>query len=173
MSSVRIRCADRAAKSAAGARSAVVRRRSYRCSWSCSEEMPPAGITQKVSFDGLRKMIRLVSVPCCVAHAPVLCLLIGHHPVRSRARHNALCSAVSNSVTHAPRSQILSAQRGWTPLHCAAEHGHVEVVEALLEKGANIEARNWVRRSRAVRFPLTYIVTTAMRPRRGCCHGAE
>jgi ankyrin repeat protein len=32
-----------------------------------------------------------------------------------------------------------------TPLSWAAEKGHVEVAEALLEKGAATEAKDWVR----------------------------
>ena len=30
----------------------------------------------------------------------------------------------------------------WTPLHCASQCGHFEVVEALLKQGANVGARN-------------------------------
>lgn len=39
----------------------------------------------------------------------------------------------------------LAAQSGWFPLHIAARYGHVEVVEALLEKGAATEAKDRVR----------------------------
>ena len=35
---------------------------------------------------------------------------------------------------------------GGTALHVAAAHGHVKVVEVLLDRGANIEARNDVSR---------------------------
>jgi ankyrin repeat protein len=35
-------------------------------------------------------------------------------------------------------------QNGWTPLHSASRNGHVEVVEALLAKDADVEAREKV-----------------------------
>lgn len=31
-----------------------------------------------------------------------------------------------------------------TPLHCAANHGYVEIVKALLQKGADVQARSEV-----------------------------
>ena len=36
-------------------------------------------------------------------------------------------------------------QHGWTALMRAAKHGHVEVVEALLKRGADMHAKNHVR----------------------------
>ena len=35
-------------------------------------------------------------------------------------------------------------QDGWTPLHFAADKGHVQVAELLLAKGADIEAKDKV-----------------------------
>ena len=35
-----------------------------------------------------------------------------------------------------------SGEDGWTPLHCAATEGHIEVAELLLEKGANANAQD-------------------------------
>jgi hypothetical protein len=35
-------------------------------------------------------------------------------------------------------------QAGWTPLHNASNNGHLEVVEALLAKGADVEAKKQV-----------------------------
>lgn len=36
-------------------------------------------------------------------------------------------------------------QSGWTALMMAAQEGHLDVVNVLLDKGANIEARGMVR----------------------------
>ena len=49
-------------------------------------------------------------------------------------------------------------QGGWTPLHCAASEGHASVVRALLERGANVEAKDMVRCARVAshhRGPLS------------------
>lgn len=56
--------------------------------------------------------------------------------------HEANCTTVSNSIfaAHFPRPQ-----RGVTPLAAAAARGHLGVVEALLEAGANTESRDKVR----------------------------
>ena len=35
---------------------------------------------------------------------------------------------------------ILHSQNGWTPLHFAAQNGHVLVVEALIAAGADVSA---------------------------------
>lgn len=40
-----------------------------------------------------------------------------------------------NVITWGPKS------KGATPLHLAAEGGHLEVMDELLERGANIDAR--------------------------------
>jgi ankyrin repeat protein len=43
----------------------------------------------------------------------------------------------------APPSRCCSSpQDGWTPLSIAAEHGHLDVVKALLAAGCNKEAAN-------------------------------
>jgi hypothetical protein len=50
----------------------------------------------------------------------------------------------------APIAMFLPApQGGWTPLHRASQSGHLEVVEALLAKGADVEAKNNVSIARA------------------------
>ena len=36
-------------------------------------------------------------------------------------------------------------QFGWTPLLFAAENGHLPVIEYLLERGANVQAKDRVR----------------------------
>ena len=54
-------------------------------------------------------------------------------------------------------------QGGWTPLHCAASEGHASVVRALLERGANVEAKDMVRCARVAshhRGPLSRAATT-------------
>ena len=38
-------------------------------------------------------------------------------------------------------------QTQWTPLHCAADEGHVDVVRLLLQKGADVEAVAEVRKA--------------------------
>ncbi len=61
------------------------------------------------------------------------------------------CSAYSTAHTRDQRkvsrgtcalifAVITLLQDGWTPLHIAAQHGHVEVERLLLDKGANKEA---------------------------------
>lgn len=53
------------------------------------------------------------------------------------------------SITYAPifvAFSLASVQFGITPLHLAATRGHVDVARALLEKGADTEAKDWVRR---------------------------
>ena len=41
-------------------------------------------------------------------------------------------------------TSFVHAQKGWTPLHEAAKYGYVEIVQLLMEKGANIEATSAV-----------------------------
>ena len=46
-----------------------------------------------------------------------------------------------------PTSRLVFAramQRGWTPLHIACDNGHKEMMEVLLERGADMEARDKV-----------------------------
>ena len=38
-----------------------------------------------------------------------------------------------------------ASQNGWTPLHAAAQEGHLEVVQALEKAGANKDASDMVR----------------------------
>ena len=38
----------------------------------------------------------------------------------------------------------LSLQGGWTALWMASEAGHMECVQVLLDKGADVNMRNWV-----------------------------
>ena len=76
--------------------------------------------------------------------------------------HDALCYTVCASVfivcvvvvvvveRHRVRFRVralekLFAQRGWTPLICAAENGHADCVRLLIDAGANKNAKNRVR----------------------------
>jgi hypothetical protein len=51
------------------------------------------------------------------------------------------------------------SQYARTPLHYAAEGGHTEVVSLLLDKGANIEAKDKVCRLQTILFLATVIIT--------------
>ena len=46
----------------------------------------------------------------------------------------------AHALTRGASLVAASPGRGWTPLHRAAEHGHVEVVALLLRSGASVEA---------------------------------
>jgi ankyrin repeat protein len=55
---------------------------------------------------------------------------------------------------------------GATPLHCAAEHGHADCGQVLLESGADVNAtqdNGWM---------CTQRLTTAVRTACGCCSRA-
>ena len=49
-------------------------------------------------------------------------------------------------IAHTSNMNIFlwTAQNGWTPLLCAAREGHFPVVEYLMEKGADVEAKDEV-----------------------------
>ncbi len=50
--------------------------------------------------------------------------------------------AIGHADCHARRVACEAApQNGWTPLHNASKEGHLEVVEALLAKGADVQAK--------------------------------
>ena len=64
----------------------------------------------------------------------------------TRARpHARLRARARGHVSHARAPSATSAvQAGFTPLHLAAEHGHTSVAAALLDKSADVNAKNIV-----------------------------
>ena len=41
-----------------------------------------------------------------------------------------------------PCSHLVASPHQWTPLYCAALEGHVDTVQVLVEKGADINVKN-------------------------------
>ena len=75
---------------------------------------------------------------------------------RCSAAHASLCVAAVASLradAFAVRCVVVccvgGVQDDWTPLHCAAVWGHASVVTLLLERGADIKAKDNVRRTHA------------------------
>lgn len=76
--------------------------------------------------------------------------LIGRHPDSACPARIVLCSSQYPAYCRAPSFHSrprhpLSAQDEYTPLHLAVYNGHCDVAAALLENGADIEAKNKVR----------------------------
>jgi len=65
--------------------------------------------------------------------------------LRSTGAHNAASvgnlSMLRDFATNSPELLITSDQNGWQPLHEAARGGHLDVVEFLIKKGANLNTR--------------------------------
>ena len=64
------------------------------------------------------------------------------------------CHTTSHITLHNISDDVSYYQYGYTALHWAAQNGHIEVVRLLLDRGANIEARNVV--SQNVSIASTY-----------------
>lgn len=59
-----------------------------------------------------------------------------------------ICGFVQDQLIKSGKNKF-----GWTPLHLAAREGHIDIVQMLLEAGANIGAKN-----KFGRTPLDYAV---------------
>ena len=59
-------------------------------------------------------------------------------------RLNKMCQGRDGKVS-VNTAFFFLIQIGWTPLHCAAEKGHSEVLTKLLDSGADVDVQNKVR----------------------------
>jgi hypothetical protein len=86
----------------------------------------------------------------CRAAWPLLAPLL--RPPRLHLTHATLACALL-LLLHPPAPISPCIQEGATPLHLAADNGHVESVVALCEHGANKEATDKVRAPPTVAVP--------------------
>ncbi len=56
--------------------------------------------------------------------------------------------------TCSPHLHTSALQDGWTPVHIAAQYGHLELVRLLLQKGANLDAASNVGAVQLMRWKL-------------------
>ena len=61
---------------------------------------------------------------------------------------------------HVCNDIILFLQKGWSPLHSAAQNGHSNVVEKLIKSEANINATTTVRQLHCQHFKAVNYITT-------------
>ena len=55
-----------------------------------------------------------------------------------------VCAVLRYLIASSVFDEFVHAQNGWTPLHMAANKGHVEIAQLMMEKSANIEATDKV-----------------------------
>jgi hypothetical protein len=86
------------------------------------------------------------------AHSPAATILSHHHrpPTRTRTPAAATTSASCQCSDQPPT--VAGAQDGFTPLHYAAIYNQPAMVERLLEKGADIRAKDMVSHTASLRL---------------------
>ena len=50
----------------------------------------------------------------------------------------------------------------WTPLHCASDSGHLEIVKYLIENGADVNAKNTITLRRMILFSKLWMGTSSL-----------
>ena len=136
-------------------RRAQTRRKLQPICW-CARRRLPHGAARMIA--GARRRTHQC---CCVARASphAECARAGARRGRQRALQRALGGAAGGERVWEPHSRNASRrttpalQGRWTPLHCSARDGHVEVTDVLLSAGADANAKSSVRGREADHHP--------------------